>query len=41
MASKTRVSTDKARRVLGFTPKFDFTRGMELTGAWAAWANLL
>jgi nucleoside-diphosphate-sugar epimerase len=41
MASKTRVRTDKVRRELGFTPQFDFTRGMELTGAWAEWANLL
>jgi nucleoside-diphosphate-sugar epimerase len=41
MASKTHVRIDKARRVLGFTPQFDFARGMELTGAWAAWANLL
>jgi nucleoside-diphosphate-sugar epimerase len=41
MSSKTRVCIDKARRVLGFTPQFDFARGMELTGAWAAWANLL
>ena len=41
MASKTRVRVDKARRVLGFSPQFDFERGMQLTGAWAAWANLL
>jgi nucleoside-diphosphate-sugar epimerase len=41
MASKTRVRIDKARRVLGFAPQFDFTRGTELTGAWAKWANLL
>jgi Oxidoreductase family, NAD-binding Rossmann fold len=32
---------DTARRVLGFTPQFAFARGMELTGAWAEWANLL
>ena len=41
MASKTRVRIDKARRVLGFTPQFAFARGMELTSAWAEWANLL
>jgi nucleoside-diphosphate-sugar epimerase len=41
MASKTRVRIDKARRVLGLQPQFDFARGMALTGAWAEWANLL
>jgi nucleoside-diphosphate-sugar epimerase len=41
MAAKTHVSIDKARRVLGFAPRFDFARGMDLTGAWAEWANLL
>jgi NAD dependent epimerase/dehydratase family len=41
MASKTHVRIDKARRVLGFTPQFDFTRGNTLTGVWAKWANLL
>ena len=41
MTAKTRVRIDKARRVLGFAPQFDFERGMRLTGAWAAWANLL
>ncbi len=41
MASKTHVRIDKAQRVLGFTPEFDFARGMDLTGAWAEWANLL
>ena len=28
-------------RVLGFTPQFDFARGMDLTAVWAEWANLL
>ena len=41
MTSKTHVRTDKARRVLGFTPQFDFARGIGLTAAWADWANLL
>ena len=41
MTSKTHVRTDKARRVLGFTPQFDFARGIDLTAAWAEWANLL
>lgn len=38
--AKTRVSIDKAKRLLGFTPKFDFEQGMQLTAAWANWANL-
>jgi nucleoside-diphosphate-sugar epimerase len=41
MGSKTHVHIDKARRVLGFAPQFDFARGIGLTGAWAEWANLL
>ncbi len=41
MTSKTYARTDKARRVLGFTPQFDFARGIDLTAAWADWANLL
>jgi nucleoside-diphosphate-sugar epimerase len=41
MTSKTHARIDKARRVLGFTPQFDFARGIDLTAAWAEWANLL
>ena len=41
MAARTHARIDKARRVLGFTPQFDFARGMDLTGVWAEWANLL
>jgi nucleoside-diphosphate-sugar epimerase len=41
MTSKTHARIDKARRVLGFAPQFDFTRGIDLTAAWAEWANLL
>jgi nucleoside-diphosphate-sugar epimerase len=41
MAARTHVRTDRARRALGFAPQFDFARGMQLTGAWAEWANLL
>jgi nucleoside-diphosphate-sugar epimerase len=41
MTSKTHARIDKARRVLGFTPQFDFPRGIDLTAAWAEWANLL
>lgn len=39
--ARTRVRIDKARRLLGWEPQFDFARGMELTEQWARWANLL
>jgi nucleoside-diphosphate-sugar epimerase len=38
---KTRVRIDKARRLLGWEPAFSLERGMELTGQWARWADLL
>ncbi|MCA1675943.1 MAG: hypothetical protein LC799_28480, partial [Actinobacteria bacterium] len=34
------VNIDKARRLLGYQPSFDFKRGMELTQQYVAWANL-
>lgn len=40
-AARTRVSTAKAERVLGWKPAFDFERGMRSTEAWARWAGLL
>ncbi len=39
--ARTRVRIDKARRLLGYEPSFDFARGMEITEQWARWANLL
>ncbi len=39
--AKTNFRIDKARRVLGYEPAFDFETGMNLTEAWASWANLL
>ena len=39
--SKTRVRIDKAKRMLGYHPRFDLERGMWLTEQWARWANLL
>jgi nucleoside-diphosphate-sugar epimerase len=39
--AKTRVRIDKAKRVLGYRPAFDFEAGMEITEEWARWANLL
>lgn len=40
-ATKTRVRIDKAKRLLGYEPAFDFETGMNLTEEWARWANLL
>ena len=39
--ARTRVRIDKAKRLLGYAPAFDFTAGMDLTERWARWANLL
>jgi nucleoside-diphosphate-sugar epimerase len=41
MARHARVSTEKARRILGYTPVFTLKRGMELTEQWARWAGLI
>jgi nucleoside-diphosphate-sugar epimerase len=40
-AAKTRVRIDKAKRVLGYRPRFDLESGLERTAQWAEWANLL
>jgi nucleoside-diphosphate-sugar epimerase len=40
-AAKINVRIDKARRVIGYEPAFDLTRGMALTRQWARWANLV
>ena len=40
-ARRTVVSTAKARRLLGFSPRFELDAGMRLTEAWARWAGLL
>lgn len=39
-SSASAVKIDKARRELGYEPRFDLSRGMALTEAWARWANL-
>ena len=39
--SQVRVRIDKAKRLLGYRPAFDFRSGMEMTQEWARWANLL
>jgi nucleoside-diphosphate-sugar epimerase len=39
--SKTRVSIDKARKLLGYRPRFTFEEGRRLTESWARWSNLL
>jgi nucleoside-diphosphate-sugar epimerase len=40
-AARARVRIDKARRLLGYAPRFDLDRGMSLTAAWARWAGLI
>jgi nucleoside-diphosphate-sugar epimerase len=40
-SAKTRVSIDKARKVLGYQPATDLDQGMRQTEAWARWANLI
>lgn len=40
-STKSRVRIDKAKRLLGFRPAFDFEAGMDLTERWARWANLV
>lgn len=39
--AKTRVRIDKAKKLLGYQPAFDFEAGMAVTEQWARWANLL
>ena len=39
--SKTRVVINKAKDLLGYSPKFDLENGMQLTSQWAKWANIL
>ena len=40
-ASKAEVSIDKAKNMLGYSPKYNLKEGMEKTAEWAAWAGLL
>jgi nucleoside-diphosphate-sugar epimerase len=37
---RVRFSIEKARRMLGYDPKIDFSEGMERTTAWIKWARL-
>jgi predicted dehydrogenase/putative NADH-flavin reductase len=39
--ARTEVRIDKARRSLGYEPRFDLERGMALTAQWARWARLV
>ena len=41
LATKTWNRIDKAKRILGYEPGTGFEAGMNLTEAWARWANLL
>lgn len=38
-AGKTHVRIEKAKRLLGYAPEFDFESGMVLTEQWAHWAG--
>jgi nucleoside-diphosphate-sugar epimerase len=38
--SKTHVSIDKAKKYLGYVPKFSFERGMDITAQFIRWANI-
>lgn len=39
--AKPRFDIAKARRVLGYAPRYDLDSGMDITRRWAQWANLL
>jgi nucleoside-diphosphate-sugar epimerase len=39
--SRTRVRIDKARRLLGYEPKYDFLKGMAITAEFLKWANMV
>jgi nucleoside-diphosphate-sugar epimerase len=41
LRSRTRVRIDKARRLLGYEPKYDFKKGMSLTAEFLKWANMV
>jgi nucleoside-diphosphate-sugar epimerase len=38
--SKAKARIDKAKRLLGYSPRFDLERGMEVTRRYLEWANL-
>jgi nucleoside-diphosphate-sugar epimerase len=40
LQSRAVVRIDKARRLLGYQPAFDFKRGMDFTAQFVKWANL-
>jgi len=39
--AKARFRIDKARKLLGYHPEFNFEKGMQLTEEWARWAALI
>lgn len=39
--SPTRVSIEKARKLLAYQPQYDLARGMTITEQWARWASLV
>ncbi len=38
--ARAAASIEKARRLLGYEPKFDFEQGMNVTAQFVAWADL-
>jgi nucleoside-diphosphate-sugar epimerase len=40
-AREARASIEKAHRILGYTPVFTLSHGMDLTRQWAQWAGLI
>ncbi len=39
--SQTWVHIDKAQKMLGYAPRFNFEQGMDLTSQFIRWANLI
>jgi nucleoside-diphosphate-sugar epimerase len=39
--TRAQVRIDKAQRLLGYQPAYDFETGMQLVEQWAKWAHLV
>ena len=39
--TKTRVKIDKAKKILGYQPKYNLEQGMEITEKWLRYANMI
>ena len=38
--SQSRVSIEKAKKILNYNPDYDFNKGMQLTGQYLEWAYI-